>query len=201
MSRALIVVDVQNDFCEGGALAVRGGNEVASRVANHVKQYGSIYDFIAFTKDSHKPWPDTNGGHFSENPDFVDSWPVHCVEGTHGAEFHPEILALPKGEDEIFYKGYGRPDYSGFQGYNSTPAPLAEVLRQADVSEVDIVGIAGDYCVKATALDAIKQGFRTRILPLMVTSVGGIEATHNMLFEVSVAQSGASLVLDTHRRV
>lgn len=182
MNTALIVIDIQNDFCEGGALAVAGGNDVARRVAAHIET--TDYHAIMYTKDWHRPWPHTNGGHFSETPDFVDSWPVHCVANTHGAEFHPAIQNALYGI--TFFKGYGEPDYSGFQGL-SYGESLDEVLREYDISEIDIVGIAGDYCVRATALDAIRLGYRVNLLEDMIASVGGPEATQRTIEEVKNA--------------
>jgi nicotinamidase/pyrazinamidase len=189
---ALIVVDVQRDFCEGGALAVAGGNEVAQRIAKYIKFWGDMYDTIVFTKDWHKPWPDTNGGHFSETPDFVDSWPVHCVENTPGANFHEAVAqaavavaAFPN--HRIFYKGNGQPDYSGFQGRNVSDEGLAYFLSKRHILSVDVVGIAGDYCVKQTALDAKRHGFVVNIPPMLVASVGGESATEQTLVEVANA--------------
>lgn len=184
MRKALIVVDVQVDFCEGGRLAVAGGNLVAAGINDYVRRCGMMYDFIAYTRDHHKPWPDTNGGHFSEDPDFVDSWPVHCENNSTGALFHTEIRALPKTDRMVFYKGQGKPDYSGFQGENVQGEKLVEVLDANRISDVDVVGIAGDYCVKHTALDAKALGFNTRILPNLVASVGGTQATLDAIEEL-----------------
>lgn len=181
-TKTLIVVDVQNDFCEGGALAVSGGNDVAERIGTMLAAHD--YDLVVFTKDWHNPWPDTNGGHFSKEPDFVDSWPVHCVRGTKGAEFHPAIARLNPSAKNVFSKGEGRPDYSGFQGYNSQFLPLHAVLSKNGVREVDIVGIAGDYCVLQTALSAKRLGYNVNVIPDMVASVGGDEATKKAIDEV-----------------
>jgi nicotinamidase/pyrazinamidase len=181
MSRALIVVDVQIDFCEGGKLAVAGGNKVAEAISNYVFNFGGQYETIVYTMDWHQPWPAKNGGHFSATPDYKDSWPPHCEQGTDGAMLHP-ILGVsisdgPFHNYQIFRKGDGRPDYSGFQGVNYGDESLYDWLVDSDVTEVDVVGIAGDYCVLQTALDAKRNGFHTRILPQMVASVGGLEAT------------------------
>lgn len=184
MKKALIVVDVQNDFVEGGSLAVTGGEAVSHKIASFIKQQKQDYDVIAFTKDWHKPWPDTNGGHFSETPDFVNNWPIHCVEYTEGAKFHwaiehaHEALAT---DHIVFKKGNGRPDYSGFQGYNDKGSDLLMFLIRFGIEAVDVVGIAGDYCVAETALDAIVYGFKTRIIPELVASVGGDTATNETI--------------------
>lgn len=188
MSKALIVVDVQNDFCEGGALAVEGGNDVAIKIRDHVETNHNDYAVIVFTQDFHKPWPHTNGGHFAENPDFVDSWPPHCQQGTPGAEYHWAIEEAHDGEETArtvnlltFRKGDGRPDYSGFQGFNSLDESLAEFLDEYSITEVDVVGIAGDYCVRETALDAQRLGFKVNVLTEMVASVRGDEGLSETL--------------------
>ena len=177
MTRALIIVDVQNDFVEGGALAVKGGTAVADRIADYIDNYGKQYVTIVFTKDWHKPWPHKNGGHFSETPDFVDSWPPHCQQGTDGALLDESLIRYPQNDYHVFLKGDGRPDYSGFQGVNYADESLYDWLVDSDVTEIDVVGIAGDYCVLQTALDGARNGFRVRILPQFVASVGGHEAT------------------------
>lgn len=189
---ALIVVDVQNDFCEGGALAVKGGNDVASRISNYISTFEDMYKEIVFTRDWHEPWPRTNGGHFSATPDFVDSWPPHCEAYSEGAKFHPDIkqwILLLEEErrnkwsrsTHIFNKGLGKPDYSGFQGHNKARQSLHEFLKKSGIKNVDIVGIAGDYCVKHTALDAKRMGFATNILPPLIVSVHGLAATKNTI--------------------
>lgn len=180
MGKALIVVDVQKDFCEGGALAVEGGNAAAEKILAYIESEPG-YDVVLYTKDHHQPWPATNGGHFSAEPDFVDTWPPHCQQGTEGAEFHPAIEAAHARHAKfnlVFYKGDGRPDYSGFQGLNDQEVLLDEFLKGSNdiygvIDEVDIVGIAGDYCVRETALDAKRFGFKVNILEDMVASVRG----------------------------
>jgi len=188
---ALIVVDVQNDFCEGGALVVAGGNKVAEDIAEFIAEFGHNYDKVVFTKDAHNHWPDTNGGHFSESPDFVDSWPIHCEAGTDGAAFHPAIEYLLNTRYSKFYhvfsKGQGSPDYSGFQGENIMGQTLHNFLFGEGITEVDVVGIAGDYCVKQTALSAKQLGYYVTIWPEMVASVGGDDATKKAIREVARA--------------
>ncbi|MCB0910518.1 MAG: isochorismatase family protein [Propionibacteriaceae bacterium] len=155
MSRALIVVDVQNDFCEGGSLAVAGGAAVAGHVAELLAgDHG--YDQVVATRDHHID----PGDHFSPTPDYVDSWPVHCVAGTPGADLHPALAAT--GFDAVFDKGEYAAAYSGFEGACGGEG-LAEWLADHDVEQVDVVGIATDYCVRATALDAAKAGLAVRV--------------------------------------
>ena len=155
--RALIIVDVQNDFCEGGSLAVAGGAEVAAGISVAVAGLTPRWDHVVATKDFHVD----PGAHFSAAPDYVDSWPPHCVVGTPGTDFHPD-LATDRIQ-AVFTKGEHEAAYSGFQGHSGETG-LADWLRQHDVSTVDIVGIATDHCVRATALDAAKAGFETTVL-------------------------------------
>ena len=155
--RALIIVDVQNDFCEGGSLAVTGGSEVARGITDLLAEPPD-YAHVVATKDFHID----PGEHFSDNPDYAASWPRHCVVGTSGAEFHPQFD--PGAVEAVFKKGHHSAAYSGFEGVDDSGTPLADWLRQRGVDEVDIVGIATDYCVQATAADAAKAGFATRVL-------------------------------------
>src|SRR5256884_5277751 len=155
--RALIIVDVQNDFCEGGSLAVAGGAEVAGGITVALASPNQRWDHVVATKDFHID----PGAHFSDHPDFVDSWPAHCVVGTTGTDFHPELVT--DRIQAVFTKGEHEAAYSGFQGHSGETG-LAEWLRTRDVSTVDIVGIATDHCVRATALDAAAAGFATTVL-------------------------------------
>ena len=161
--RALLIVDVQNDFCEGGSLEVVGGQSVARKITDFLATphgYGQIagYDHIVATKDFHID----PGDHFSSAPDFAASWPPHCVAGSAGAEFHPGFDDSVV--EAVFTKGGYSAAYSGFEGTDEHGTALADWLRQRGVDEVDIVGIATDYCVLATAKDAVEAGFRTRVL-------------------------------------
>ena len=158
MTRALLIVDVQNDFCEGGALAVAGGAAVAADISNYVAENSGLYSHVVATRDHHID----PGDHFSEEPDFVDSWPPHCRVGTAGAEFHPN-LDLTRVE-AVFSKGAFEAAYSGFEGTREVGESLADWLRERGVTAVDVVGIATDHCVRATALDAVEAGFATRVL-------------------------------------
>jgi nicotinamidase/pyrazinamidase len=154
--KALIVVDVQNDFCEGGSLPVVGGAAVAAAISEHIGAGG--YDHVVATRDYHVD----PGSHFSDSPDFVTSWPVHCVAGTPGASFHPELDVA--GIEAVFSKGAQAAAYSGFEGTAPDGHSLAGWLRAHEVSTVDVVGIATDHCVRATALDAAREGFATTVL-------------------------------------
>jgi nicotinamidase/pyrazinamidase len=155
--RALIIVDVQNDFCEGGSLAVTGGAAVA-RGVTELLTGGPGYAHVVATKDYHID----PGTHFSDHPDYVTSWPRHCVVGTPGVDFHPDLDA--GAVDAVFMKGEYSAAYSGFEGADEYGTPLADWLRQRGVDEVDVVGIATDYCVRATAAGAAEAGFQTRVL-------------------------------------
>ena len=163
MSKALIVVDVQNDFCEGGSLAVAGGAQVAADVAALLAT--KTYATVVATRDHHID----PGAHFSDTPDFVDSWPRHCVVGTPGEEFHPPLE--PELFDEIFYKGEYAAAYSGFEGASADGVRLADWLRGAGIDAVDVCGIATDYCVRATALDAAHEGFAVRVIEGLTAAV------------------------------
>ena len=162
--RALVVVDVQNDFCEGGSLAVVGGRAVVGKINDLVAAHG--YDHVVATADYHVD----PGDHFSTEPDFVNSWPRHCVAGTHGAEFHPALDTTAF--EAVFRKGAFAAAYSGFEG-ESDGVGLADWLRSRGVDHVDIAGIATDYCVKATAQDARREGFHTRVLVGLTAGVAG----------------------------
>jgi nicotinamidase/pyrazinamidase len=154
VTRALIVVDVQNDFCEGGSLAVAGGTDVARAISARLADGG--FDHAVATRDHHVD----PGAHFSAHPDFVDSWPAHCVVGTPGAELHPELDT--SAIEAIFDKGEHAAAYSGFEG-SADGVGLADWLRERGVTDVEVVGIATDHCVRATALDAVAAGFATTV--------------------------------------
>lgn len=161
---ALVVVDVQNDFCEGGSLGVEGGGVVARSVSELVgfDRAGGHYDVVVATKD----WHEDPGDHWAAPgtvPDFVESWPIHCRAGTEGASFHPDLEVAV---DEVFLKGRESASYTGFDGgaVGDASVRLGPWLRAKGVERVDVVGIATDHCVRATALDAVAQGFETRVL-------------------------------------
>jgi nicotinamidase/pyrazinamidase len=191
MSRALIIVDVQNDFCEGGSLAVAGGADVAGAISEYVDAHHSEFDHIVATQD----WHIDPGAHFSETPDFKDSWPPHCVAGTSGAELHPDLDT--EYIQAYFQKGQFTAAYSGFEGLlapedavptgdrqpGSLPADadafapaddaigLDDWLQSHDVEDVVVVGIATDYCVMATALDAVQAGYSVTVLRSLTAGI------------------------------
>jgi nicotinamidase/pyrazinamidase len=183
MVKALLIVDVQNDFTEGGALGVTGGDRVAEGITRHLAAHAGDYAAVIASRDWHDPDSD-NGGHFSDSPDFVDSWPVHCVAGTNGAEYDP--LLDTAGITHHVRKGQGRPDYSAFQGTTETGSSLGELLQELTVTEVDVVGIATDHCVRASALDALDSGVKVRILTDLVAGVGE-DSSATALAEVETA--------------
>lgn len=154
---ALIVVDVQNDFCEGGALGVDGGDALARRLAALIGDGELDHDFVVATRDHHiDPGP-----HFSDSPDFIDSWPRHCVVGTEGVELHPALSEIAF--QAVFDKGEYAAAYSGFEGRATDGETLTDWLTARGVRAVEVVGIATDFCVKATALDAAAAGFDTTV--------------------------------------
>lgn len=162
--RGLIVVDVQNDFVEGGSLGVTGGREVAGRISEHLAAHAGDYAVIAASRDWHHAG-DSNGGHFHEpgqDPDYVTTWPVHCVQGEAGSEYAPELETGAVTHHVV--KGMGVPAYSAFEGITDGGERLLDVLKAAGVTELDVTGIATDYCVRATALDAREAGFTVRLL-------------------------------------
>ena len=168
---ALIVVDVQNDFCEGGALAVTGGAAAAEAITGHLRAHRDRYALVVGSLDFHTAGSD-NGGHFARppsEPDFVDSWPAHCVAHSAGAESHPALdVSLV---DRWVRKGQGRPAYSAFEGVDDTGRGLADTLREAAIDRVEVCGVATDYCVRATALSAAEAGYDTTVLVGLTAAV------------------------------
>ena len=178
MAKALIIVDVQNDFCAGGALATDRGAKIAALISEYVEDNHHRYEAVVATQD----WHIDPGAHFSDTPDFVDSWPVHCVANTEGAEIHPNLdtdyieAYFRKGRYEAAYSGFEglqAPEESVMTGEHEPGAtlddegpktPLADWLDEHEIQDVDIVGIATDYCVLATAKDAVDAGYETRVL-------------------------------------
>ncbi|MEV4950531.1 isochorismatase family protein [Paenarthrobacter nitroguajacolicus] len=187
MSRALIIVDVQNDFCEGGTLAVEGGAAVAGAITEYVDANQQHFDHIVATQD----WHIEPGDHFSDDPDMVDSWPPHCRARSKGAELHEDLD--PEYIQAYFRKGQFTAAYSGFEGVlapeDDVPTgdlkagtAVAEVLdedaiglddwlQSHDVEEVVVVGLATDYCVKATALDAVQAGYTTTVIAELTAGI------------------------------
>ncbi|MEQ7127904.1 isochorismatase family protein [Actinopolymorpha sp. B11F2] len=191
MTRALIVVDVQNDFCEGGSLPVHGGAEVAFAIGEVLRAWHDAderdraYDHVIATRDHHID----PGEHFSTEPDYVTSWPPHCVAGTDGAGFHPNIDPQPF--DAVFNCGEYSHGYSAFEGRSIEGKGLAEWLRSHDVDQVDLVGIATDHCVRATAVDAAREGFRTRVL---LDMTAGVRADTTQAAVREMREAGVELV-------
>ena len=177
--RALIIVDVQNDFCEGGSLAVAGGAAVARAISAHLNGDRG-YAHVVATKDFHVD----PGRHFSDHPDYAASWPPHCVAGTTGADYHPDLDT--SAVEAVFRKGAHAAAYSGFEGLDDDGTPLGDWLRGHGVDEVDVVGIATDYCVHATAADAARAGLRTRVL-LDLTAGVAPESTARALADLRAA--------------
>jgi nicotinamidase/pyrazinamidase len=184
--KALIVVDVQRDFCEGGSLAVSGGAAVAQAITERLSEGG--FDHAVATRYHHID----PGAHFSDHPDFVDSWPVHCVVATDGVELH-ENLDVSRIE-AIFDKGEHQAAYSGFEG-TSAGVGLAQWLQERGVDSVEVVGIATDHCVRATALDAAKNGFATTV---RLDLTAGVAASTVEKALVQLAAAGVTLVGKPH---
>ncbi|WP_028472304.1 isochorismatase family protein [Nocardioides alkalitolerans] len=183
-TRALIVVDVQNDFCEGGSLAVTGGAKVAADVSALLAgDHG--YAHVVATKDHHID----PGAHWSDQPDYVDSWPVHCEVGTPGEEFHPDLDT--SAVEAVFLKGEYEAAYSGFEGAAEGGVTLTDWLRERGVTDVDVVGIATDHCVRATVLDAVAADFTVRVLGDLVAGVAP-DSTEAALG--AMREAGASVV-------
>lgn len=163
MRRALLVVDVQRDFCEGGSLAVAGGAQVAETISAYLAARRSDYVLVIASRD----WHVDPGGHFSDHPDFKDSWPPHCQAETSGAALHPGLgkhLAIEHAIDAVVDKGAYQAAYSAFEGRTAEGRGLDDLLRQAGAVALDVCGIATDYCVRASALDARRLGWSVRLL-------------------------------------
>lgn len=173
MKRALVIVDVQNDFCEGGSLAVRGGAGVASAISARLDN-PQDFDHVVATRDYHVD----PGSHFSAEPDFIDSWPPHCVVGTEGAELHANLDQSRI--EAVFDKGEYAAAYSGFEGSHEGVS-LEAWLKQRSVDEVHVVGLATDHCVRATAMDAALHGFSTTVLLGLTAGVAHRSTEHALI--------------------
>jgi nicotinamidase/pyrazinamidase len=186
MTRALLIVDVQNDFVEGGSLGVEGGREVARRISEHLAAHADEYAVVVASRDWHEAHS-TNGGHFHEpgtEPNFTTTWPVHCVSSESGSDYAPELDT-----DRVTHhvrKGMGVPAYSAFEGVLDDGRTLVELLREHHVTDLDVVGIATDYCVRASSLDARNSGFGVRILDGMHAGVAA-ETTAAAVSELTAA--------------
>ncbi len=190
MSRALFIVDVQNDFTEGGALGVVGGDAVAEGITAHLAAHASEYAVIVASRDWHDAASD-NGGHIAldAEPDFVETWPVHCIAGTAGADYDPglDVSAVT----HHVHKGQGVPAYSLFEGHTEAGENVAAILTAHGVTDVDVTGIATDYCVRASALDAIEHGIHVRVLTGLIA---GVAADSSEAALAELAHAGAELV-------
>ncbi|MBO0772273.1 MAG: nicotinamidase [Actinobacteria bacterium] len=184
MTRALVIVDVQNDFCEGGSLAVAGGSATAGKITRYLREHGQEYGHLVASRDYHI----APGSHFSDNPDFYRTWPPHCVTGTPGAQFHPAFdVSLV---EAVFSKGEYTAAYSAFEGADEAGTPLADWLRGHGADAVDVAGIATDFCVHATSIDAVRAGFATRVL-LDLTAGVNPDSTRAAMTEMR--EAGAEL--------
>ncbi|MEN9753559.1 MAG: hypothetical protein RL670_1250 [Actinomycetota bacterium] len=189
MAKALFVVDVQRDFCEGGSLAVEGGAAVATAITDFLNEKADAYDIVLASRDWHNADGD-NGGHFApkdQAPDYVHNWPVHCVAGTHGAEYHPNF-------DSSFVmihleKGQGKPAYSLFEGTTPDGKSMTELIGQYGINDVDVCGLATDYCVLASAIDAKKSGMQVRVISDLTAGVApeSTEAAIDQLVDAGIA--------------
>lgn len=190
MTRALFIVDVQNDFTEGGALGVDGGAAVAAAVSSYLAEHARDYDLIIASRDWHNA-DDDNGGHFAAEPDYVDTWPVHCVADTEGAAYHSalDVSAVT----HHVKKGQGKPAYSLFEGQTDAGETAAALLNAHGVLSVDVVGIATDHCVRASVLDAVEHGVDVRVLTTLIAGVAP-ESSQRAIDEMGHA--GAEIVTD-----
>lgn len=189
VTRALFIIDVQNDFTEGGALGVDGGAEVAAGVSELLARHPRYYSTVFASRDWHDIDND-NGGHFARDaaPDYVNTWPVHCVAGTPGAEYHPALVT-----DAVTFhirKGQGKPAYSIFEGTTEAGESVGALLTARGVTDVDIVGLATDHCVRASALDALEHGQHVRVLTDLIA---GVAAGPSDAALAELAHAGAAL--------
>ena len=168
MTRALFIVDMQNDFTEHGALAVEGGDAVAERISRYLDAHAGDYEIVVASRDWHDGDND-NGGHFAADPDFIDTWPVHCVGGTRGADYDEgfDTTAVT----HHLKKGQGKPAYSLFEGIGDDGRSAAQLLDDHRIRNIDVVGLATDYCVRASALDALAAGRSVRVFTDLVAGV------------------------------
>ena len=186
--RALIVTDVQPAFCEGGSLAVAGGNEVAEAIATYARTHRDRYDLVVTTQD----WHIDPGEHFAKPPavpDFVTTWPPHAIAGTAEAELHPALAGLHP--DARVKKGGYVAAYSGFEGVDGDSRSLRVILATAGITDVDVVGLAESHCVRATAIDALRLGFGARVLTDLTAPVS---AEQGATARAAMALAGADLV-------
>ena len=193
MTRALFIIDVQNDFTEGGALGVDGGAAVAAGITELLGRHKGDYDLVIASRDWHSADSD-NGGHFAVgvDPDFVSTWPEHCVAGTPGAEYHPAFDA--EGVDVHIRKGQGVPAYSIFEGTDDAGTTVSEVLTSHGITDIDMVGIATDYCVRASTLDALEHGQHVRVFTDLIA---GVADTTSAAAIAELGHAGAAITEST----
>lgn len=190
MKKALLIVDVQNDFVEGGALGVKGGSAAANGIGEYIAKDAPKYDLIVASRDWHESTSD-NGGHFAkegEEADFVNTWPPHCVQGTEGADYHSAI-DISKIDVHV-RKGMGIPAYSAFEGKTTDGKNLKEILKEQEITDLDVVGIATDYCVLASSLDALAEGIRVRVLS---DYIAGVAPESAVAAVKEMAEAGATI--------
>jgi nicotinamidase/pyrazinamidase len=188
VAKALFIIDVQNDFCEGGALACQGGSLVAKKITEYLGAAKENYDFVIASRDWHTP-NDDNGGHFppaGTAPDFVNNWPLHCIAGEAGAEYHPNLDSSLI--DIHIKKGQGQHGYSIFEGTTDDGERIQDLLPRLGITDVDVVGIATDYCVRASSLDAKNEGLRVRVIKSLTAGVaaGSTESAIDELVDAGV---------------
>jgi len=181
MRNALLAVDLQADFVQGGSLSVPNGLQVAAQVARHIRHFRTEYQFVVASRDYHEDPAD----HFSATPDYINTWPPHCVIGTPGAAFVPPVANLVREKyiQAIVSKGRHAAAYSAFEGVDARGHPLLDVLKEQRIDHIDVCGIATDYCVRASALDARKNEFQVRVLVNLcaaVTEATGLQALEEL---------------------
>jgi nicotinamidase/pyrazinamidase len=172
MPRALLVIDVQNDFCEGGALAVAGGAAVAGKIGKFLES--NRYDLVVASRDWHDA-DNNNSGHFADSgvePNYKTNWPVHCVAETNGAQYHPNLNTEAIGEH--IFKGQGQNGYSIYEGITKSGQTFDDLLNAHQIDEVDVVGIATDHCVLASALDSKSHGLKVRVISSLTAGVSEV---------------------------
>jgi nicotinamidase/pyrazinamidase len=173
--KALLIVDVQNDFCPGGALGIEEGDKIIPVI----NQIINLFDIVVASKD----WHPDNTVHFNK-------WPVHCVKNTKGAEFHPDLKT--RNIDQIFYKGTGNVD-DGYSAFEATNISLEEYLKAKGVDTFYIAGLATDYCVKETAIEALKKGFHIYVITDAIEAVNVKPGDSNKALE-EMKKAGCNLV-------
>jgi nicotinamidase/pyrazinamidase len=188
MTKALFIIDVQNDFCEGGALACAGGAQVAKDIGSYLRANPQGYDFVIASRDWHTP-NDSNSGHFpkaGDEPDFTNTWPLHCIAGEPGADYHPNLEQSLI--DIHLKKGQGQHGYSIFEGTTDSGERIQDLISRLGIESVDVVGIATDHCVLASSLDAKKFGLEVRVITSLTAGVGTVstEAAIDQMVDAGV---------------